>query len=118
MTKTKPDISGIPSRPGCYLMKGKDGKILYIGKAIKLNSRVRSYFREKAKHSPRIALMVSLVEKVDYTVTDNEVEALLLENILIKKEKPRFNVLLKDDKTYPYLKLTVKEMFPRLFVVR
>jgi len=116
--KKKPDLTGIPTRSGSYLMKDKDGKVLYVGKAINLRSRVKSYFRQKADHTPRIKLMVTLVEKVDFIVTDNEVEALILENILIKKEKPRFNVLLKDDKTYPYLKLTIKEKFPRLFIVR
>jgi len=113
-----PDLSGIPSKPGCYLIKDREGKILYIGKAINLRSRVLSYFRESANHAPRLALMVSLAEKVDFTVTKNEVEALILENILIKKEKPRFNILLRDDKTYPYLKVTTNEKYPRIFIVR
>ena len=113
-----PDLSNIPSKPGCYMMKEKDGKILYIGKAINLRSRVMSYFRGSANHSPRLALMVSLVDKVDITVTENEVEALILENILIKKEKPRFNILLRDDKTYPYLKITTNEKYPRIIIVR
>ncbi len=113
----KPDISGIPSKPGTYLMKDRGNKVLYVGKAVNLKSRVRSYFNMAAKHSSRIALMVSLVDHVDFITTDNEVEALILENNLIKKEKPRFNIMLKDDKTYPYLKLT-NEKFPRLLVVR
>jgi excinuclease ABC subunit C len=116
--KKRPDIGDIPSKPGCYMMIGNGDTILYIGKAINLRSRVRSYFRESANHSPRLELMVSLVEKVDFTVTDNEVEALILENILIKKEKPRFNVMLRDDKTYPYLKITVNEKYPRILIVR
>ncbi len=113
-----PGLKGIPRRPGCYLMKDSGGKILYIGKAVNLKARVSSYFRKTAGHTPRIALMVSLVDHVDVMVTTNEVEALILENILIKKEKPRFNVMLRDDKTYPYLKLTVGEKFPRLAIVR
>ena len=112
------DLTLLPTRPGSYQMKDADGKILYIGKAINLRSRVRSYFRKNASHSGRIAIMVSLVAKVDFTVTHNEVEALILENNLIKREKPPFNVMMRDDKTYPYLKLTTTEKFPRLQIVR
>jgi len=112
------DLSHLPARPGCYLMKDSDGKILYVGKAVKLRSRVRSYFHKSAGHSDRIAMMVSKVAKIDFTVTHNEVEALILENHLIKREKPPFNVMLRDDKTYPYLKLTATEKFPRLQIVR
>jgi len=88
------DLAHIPPRPGCYLMKDADGKILYIGKAVNLRSRVRSYFRKSAGHSDRIAIMVSLVAKVDFTVTHNEVEALILENNLIKREKPPLTKLI------------------------
>ncbi|MBI5178132.1 MAG: excinuclease ABC subunit UvrC [Nitrospinae bacterium] len=116
--KPLPDISGVPVQPGVYLMKDEAGNILYIGKAVNLRNRVRSYFQPSAKHTDRIAVMVSLARKVDFTVTGNEIEALILENNLIKKESPRFNVMLRDDKTYPYLKLTVNEKFPRLFIVR
>ncbi len=116
--KIKPDISGVPTLPGVYLMKDAKDHTLYIGKAINLRNRVRSYFRQSAGHSQRIALMVSLAEKVDFIVTGNEIEALILENNLIKKEQPRFNVMLRDDKTYPYLKLTTNEKFPRLMIVR
>jgi len=82
-----------------------------VGKAVNLRNRVRSYFRKSAGHTPRIALMVSMVSSVDFTVTDTEVEALILENNLIKRERPPFNVMMKDDKTYPYLKLTTNEKF-------
>ena len=99
-------------------MKDSNGKILYVGKAVNLRSRVKSYFRKSPGHSDRIAMMVSKVSKVDLTVTHNEVEALILENNLIKREKPPFNVMLRDDKTYPYLKLTATEKFPRLQIVR
>lgn len=118
MAENKPDISQMPAQPGVYLMKDKTGGILYVGKAINLRNRVRSYFQPAADHTPRIAVMVSLVNKVDFIVTGNEIEALILENNLIKKEKPRYNVMLRDDKTYPYLKLTANEKFPRLLVVR
>lgn len=118
MTENKPDIGQLPPQPGVYLMKDKTGGILYVGKAINLRNRVRSYFQPAANHTPRIAVMVSLVEKVDFIVTANEIEALILENNLIKKEMPRYNVMLRDDKTYPYLKLTMNEKFPRLLVVR
>lgn len=118
MTENKPDIGQLPPQPGVYLMKDKTGGILYVGKAINLRNRVRSYFQPGANHTPRIAVMVSLVEKVDFIVTANEIEALILENNLIKKEMPRYNVMLRDDKTYPYLKLTMGEKFPRLLVVR
>ena len=112
------DLSHIPARPGCYLMKAADGKILYVGKAKNLRSRVRSYFRKSAGLSDRIAIMVSMVKKIDFTVTGNEIEALILENNLIKRERPPFNIMMRDDKTYPYLKLTTKEKFPRLQIVR
>ncbi len=118
MKENRPDISQMPAQPGVYLMKDKGGGILYVGKAINLRNRVRSYFQPAADHTPRIAVMVSLVDKVDFIVTGNEIEALILENNLIKKEKPRYNVMLRDDKTYPYLKLTTNEKFPRLLVVR
>jgi len=99
-------------------MKDANDKPIYIGKAINLKNRVRSYFQDSADHTERIALMASLVAKVDFIVTGNEVEALILENNLIKSEQPRFNVMLRDDKTYPYLKLTTGEKFPRLMIVR
>lgn len=114
-------ISGLkhlPCRPGCYLFRDGKGGILYIGKAVNLRSRVRSYFRKSANHTQRIEVMVSLARKVDFIVTGSEVEALILENNLIKKESPRFNVMLRDDKTYPYIKITTNEKFPRLQIVR
>ena len=99
-------------------MKDESGKVLYVGKAMSLRGRVRSYFQESAEHSPRIALMVEKVRSIDLVVTASELEALILEDNLIKKLRPRYNVLLKDDKHYPYLKITTNESFPRLILVR
>ena len=107
-----------PAAPGVYQMKDKNGVILYIGKAKSLRSRVRSYFRESSSHSPRIALMVEKVRSIKIIVTASEMEALTLEDNLIKEEQPWYNVLLKDDKNYPYLKLTMDELYPRLILVR
>lgn len=111
-------LENIPSSPGVYQMKDENGKVLYVGKALSLRGRVRSYFQESAAHSPRIALMVEKVRSIDVVVTASELEALILEDNLIKKLRPRYNVLLKDDKHYPYLKITTNESFPRLILVR
>lgn len=111
-------LENLPASPGVYQMKDGDGKVLYVGKASSLRSRVRSYFQESADLSPRIALMVEKVRGIDLVVTASELEALILEDNLIKKLRPRFNVLLKDDKNYPYLKITSNESFPRLILVR
>lgn len=114
----KETLENLPSSPGVYQMKDENGKVLYVGKALSLRGRVRSYFQESAEHSPRIALMVEKVRSIDLVVTASELEALILEDNLIKKLRPRYNVLLKDDKNYPYLKLTTNESFPRLILVR
>jgi len=110
-------LSNIPSRPGVYLMKDADGKILYIGKASSLSRRVRSYFGPHAKLHAMTPGMIPHVRDIDYIITDNAVEALILENNLIKKHKPKYNVSLKDDKRYPYLKVT-SEDFPRISMTR
>ncbi len=114
----KETLSHLPAYPGVYMMKDERGSILYIGKAKSLRNRVRSYFQEKAAHSPRITVMVGKVDKIDMIVTSSEMEALILEDNLIKKEAPRYNVMLRDDKNYPYLKITAFEKFPRLVLVR
>lgn len=114
----KEKIKRIPQSPGVYIMKGEDGSALYVGKAINLKKRVSSYFRPKAAHDERIGAMVRLVEDIDYITTSTEAEALIYENGLIKQLSPRYNVALKDGKSYPMLKLTVKEDFPRLIVTR
>jgi len=114
----KERLDTLPIDPGVYQMRDGQGAILYIGKAKNLRNRVRSYFRGSALHSPRIAIMVGKVQSIDLVVTGSEMEALLLEDNMIKEEQPPYNVLLKDDKNYPYLKLTMKERYPRLLLVR
>ena len=109
------ELKKLPDKPGVYIMHDKDDTIIYVGKAIILKNRVRSYFRESANHSPK---MVSLVEYFEYIVTDSELEALVLENNLIKEHRPKYNTMLKDDKTYPYIKVTVSDEYPRILFSR
>jgi excinuclease ABC subunit C len=116
--KMKPDVSGIPDAPGVYLMKGEREKILYVGKAASLRSRVASYFAKDPAHSARILRMVGKIKKVDYIVTENEIDALILEANLIKLHKPPYNIKFRDDKKYPFIKATIKEEFPRVFPTR
>ena len=97
----------LPRKPGVYIMRDDKDVILYVGKAINLHNRVRSYFRENIGRGPAIDQMVSLIARFEYIVTDSELEALVLENNLIKENSPKYNTLLKDDKTYPYIKVTV-----------
>ncbi len=108
----------LPAEPGCYLMRDASDRILYIGKSKSLRARVRSYFRDSHDISPRIALMVRQVCEIEFIVTDSEAEALALESNLIKNHQPHFNVLLKDDKKYPYLCITWSEAYPRIFITR
>jgi len=110
--------SALPDRPGCYLFRGATGDLLYVGKARSLVKRVRSYFQEGAARPPRLVQMLVEAKGLEVIVTGSEVEALILENSLIKNHRPRFNVLLRDDKNLPYLKLTVHDEFPRLVLVR
>lgn len=107
-----------PRRPGVYIFKGLKGKVLYVGKAKNLRNRMRSYFQESANLDPRKAAMVKLIRDFSYIVTDNELEAFILEASLIKQHKPNFNIILRDDKNYPYIKLTIAEAWPKLEVVR
>lgn len=111
-------LKEIPTEPGVYLMRDQSGDILYIGKSKKLRSRVRSYFRPAQPLSPRIAMMVQQVVEIEFIVTDTEAEALALEANLIKQHQPYFNVLLKDDKKYPYVCITWSELYPRIFITR
>ena len=111
------ELKKLPKKPGVYLMKDKDDKIIYVGKAINLKNRVSSYFRKTDKTN-RILKMVSLIDHFEYIVVDNEAEALILECNLIKKNRPRFNVLLKDDKTYPYIKVDIKSEYPNVTITR
>jgi excinuclease ABC subunit C len=111
-------LKEIPGEPGVYFMRDGNDRIIYIGKSKKLRSRVRSYFRESQKLSPRIDMMVRQVKEIEFIVTDTEAEALALEANLIKQHQPYFNVLLKDDKKYPYLCITWSEEYPRIFITR
>ena len=117
MFNIEEELKKLPKKPGVYIMKDKDDKILYVGKAVILRNRVRQYFRKNNK-TKRIENMVSLIDHFEYIVTDNEAEALILECNLIKENRPKFNVLLKDDKTYPYIKVDVKSDFPNVYITR
>jgi len=117
MFDIKAELKKLPSNSGVYIMHGENDDILYIGKAINLKNRVSQYFQRSTK-SPRIEKMVSKIKWFEYIIVDNEVEALVLECNLIKKHMPPYNVMLKDDKTYPYIKVTLKETFPRVFITR
>lgn len=112
------ELKKLPRKPGVYIMRDKEDVILYVGKAVNLHNRVRSYFRENIGRGPAIDQMVSLIARFEYIVTDSELEALVLENNLIKENSPKYNTLLKDDKTYPYIKVTVGEDFPRILFSR
>ena len=101
------ELKKLPAKPGVYLMHDAQDNIIYVGKAVSLRNRVRSYFRDSTVKSPKIQKMVSLIARFEYIVTDSELEALVLENNLIKEHNPKYNTMLKDDKTYPYIKVTV-----------
>lgn len=111
-------LSLLQHTPGVYIMKNVDGKIIYVGKAISLKNRVSQYFRQSKNHSVKVKSMVAHIEDFETIITGSEVEALILECNLIKKHRPKYNISLKDDKTYPYLKVTVNEDYPRLMVTR
>ena len=112
------ELKKLPKKPGVYMMHDQADTIIYVGKAINLNSRVRSYFREKIGRGPWIDKMVSQIARFEYIVTDSELEALVLENNLIKEYNPKYNTLLKDGKTYPYIKVTLGETYPRVLFSR
>lgn len=117
MFNIEEELKKLPHKPGVYVMRDKDDNIIYVGKAISLKNRVRQYFR-KTNKTARIEKMVSLIDHFEYIVVDNEAEALILECNLIKKNRPKFNVLLKDDKTYPYIKIDIKSDYPGIFITR
>lgn len=117
MFNIEEELKKLPSKPGVYVMRDKNDTIIYVGKAVSLKNRVRQYFRKNNK-TARIEKMVSLIDHFEYIVVDNEAEALILECNLIKKNRPKFNVLLKDDKTYPYIKIDVKSDYPGVFITR
>jgi excinuclease ABC subunit C len=111
-------VANLPAEPGVYLFQDAAGTILYVGKALSLKSRVRSYFLEAAQQDAKTGSLVREVADLSYIVVDNEKEALALENNLIKKHQPKFNILLRDDKTYPYIQYTAFEKYPRVYVTR
>lgn len=118
MFNIQEELKKLPDKPGVYIMKDENGVIIYIGKAVVLKNRVRQYFQASSNHSPKVLAMVARVSRFEYIVTDTELEALILECNLIKKHKPKFNILLKDDKTYPYIKVTMNEDYPRILKTR
>jgi excinuclease ABC subunit C len=98
-------LANLPTKPGCYLMKDSNGKVIYVGKAINLRNRVRSYFHKDSQQHPRTSQMVRRIQDIEWIVVGSELEALILEMTLIKKHQPHYNVRLKDDKRYPYIKV-------------
>ncbi len=111
-------LDKVPDRPGVYLYKDAKGQVIYIGKAASLRSRVRSYFQESRARDPKTDALVGQIRDLDYIVTGSELEALILESNMVKKHRPRYNIILRDDKHYPFLRLTTDEEFPRLVVAR
>ncbi|NIM96150.1 MAG: excinuclease ABC subunit UvrC [Anaerolineales bacterium] len=114
----RPILEGIPSKPGCYLMKDEAGQVIYVGKAVSLRNRVRSYFHASSGHYGKVIELVSHVHDVEWIVVGSELEALILEMNLIKQYRPKYNVRLKDDKRYPYIKIHWKDPFPKITVTR
>jgi len=111
-------LKAVPKDPGCYIFKDEKGEVLYVGKALSLRSRVRSYFQKSVRHGPRISRMVGKVTDAEFMVTDTELEALVLECNLIKRYRPPYNVIMRDDKSYPYIAVTMSEPFPRVMFTR
>ncbi len=114
----QPILEGIPSKPGCYLMKDTRGQVIYVGKAVNLRSRVRSYFHASASHSRKVIEMLEHIADIEWIVVGSELEALILEMTLIKRHRPKFNVRLKDDKRYPYIQVHRSDPFPKVTVTR
>ena len=117
-SRLKEQWSSIPAKPGVYLMKDVNGEVIYVGKAVSLRKLVRSYFHASANHFPKTHYLKQDLADMDFIVTASELEALILECNLIKKYQPRYNVRLKDDKRYPYIKITWQEQYPRIYTVR
>ena len=118
MFDIKEHLKKLPAEPGVYLMKDKFDNIIYVGKAVSLKNRVRQYFQSSKNHTSKVKSMVKSIAKFEYIITDSELEALILECNLIKQYRPKYNVLLRDDKTYPYIKVTTNEEYPRVLKVR
>jgi excinuclease ABC subunit C len=111
-------LDHLPAEPGVYIYRNVRGKILYVGKARSLRQRVRSYFQESRPHDLKTRHLVAEIADLETIITDTEVEALILESTLVRKHQPKYNIHLKDDKSFPYLKLTVQEPYPRIFITR
>ena len=109
-------LRATPTQPGVYLLKDSRGQVLYVGKAASLRHRLQSYFGSPSSQDPKIHNLVAIVRDFEFIVTESEAEALILENTLIKKQKPKYNARLKDDKTYPYLKIGINEDFPQVYI--
>ena len=118
MFNIEEELKKLPDKPGVYIMKDKNDEIIYVGKAISLRKRVRQYFQSSKNNPPKVNAMVKNIQEFEYIIVDNEVEALILEANLIKKHKPKYNILLRDDKQYPYIKVTLNEKFPRVMKTR
>ena len=112
------ELKKLPAQPGVYIMHDEKDEIIYVGKAISLKNRVRQYFQSSRNKTAKIEKMVSHIARFEYIITDSELEALVLECNLIKEHRPRYNTMLKDDKTYPYIKVTVSEEYPRILFSR
>src|SRR5665647_1673501 len=112
MFAIKDELKKMPDKSGVYIMRNEKDEIIYVGKAVNLKNRVRQYFHASANYAPKVRVMVSKIACFEYIITDTELEALILECNLIKKHKPRYNILLKDDKTYPYIKVTINDEYP------
>ncbi len=118
MFDIKEELKKLPEKSGVYIMRDINDTVIYVGKAKILKNRVRQYFQNSSNNSPKVISMVKHIDRFEYIVTDSEIEALILENNLIKKYSPKYNIMLKDDKTYPYIKVTINEKFPKLFITR
>ena len=112
------ELKKLPAKPGVYLMHDEQDKIIYVGKAISLKNRVRQYFQDSRNKGVKIEQMVTHIRRFEYIVTDSELEALVLECNLIKEHRPKYNTMLMDDKSYPFIKVTVGEDFPRVMLAR
>ena len=116
--RIKRELESVPASPGVYLWKDAEGTVIYVGKAVNLKNRVTQYFRSQTNMPAKVRAMVANIEEFEYITTDSEYEALILECNLIKKYRPKYNVLLRDDKTYPYIKVTLGEDYPRVLKTR
>ncbi|MBQ1470815.1 MAG: GIY-YIG nuclease family protein, partial [Eubacterium sp.] len=118
MFDIKENLKKLPDSPGVYMHKDRLGQVIYVGKAISLRNRVRQYFQTSYQTNPKIRALVGSIAEFEYITCSSEMEALILECNLIKKHRPHYNISLKDDKSYPYVKVTVQENFPRVFTTR